>query len=104
EGEFTTKDFRTWCGSVAALHAFKETGPFENEKEAKKKIGEVLDKVSEQLGNSRTVCKKYYVHPSLLEMYENGKIEKMIVKKNGSVNETSLSPVEKTLISILETL
>jgi len=42
EGEFTAKDFRTWCGSVAALNALKETGSFEDEKEAKKKIVEVL--------------------------------------------------------------
>ncbi|HMK26893.1 MAG TPA: hypothetical protein VK483_12760 [Chitinophagaceae bacterium] len=106
EGEFTTKDFRTWCGSVAALNAFKETGSFENEKEAKKKIVEVLDKVSMQLGNSRTVCKKYYVHPSLLEMYENGKMEKLLekmedCKKN---DDCDLEAEEKIFMNMLESL
>ena len=100
---FTAKDFRTWCGTVAALTAIIENGLDKN-LDAKKKVIAVLDKVSEQLGNSRTVCKKYYVHPSLLQLYESGKIEKMITKQNAPANETSLSPVEKTLISILETL
>lgn len=101
--EFTAKDFRTWCGTVAALTAIIENGLDQN-LDSKKKVIAVLDKVSEQLGNTRTVCKKYYVHPSLLELYEGGKLEKMITKKNGPSDETTLSPVEKTLVKILETL
>ncbi len=101
--DFTAKDFRTWCGTVAALSAIIENGLPEGD--AKKKVVAVLDKVSEQLGNTRTVCKKYYVHPSLLEMYEDGKLKKWLSKKeNGSAAETSLTPVEKTLVNILESL
>jgi DNA topoisomerase I len=102
--DFTAKDFRTWCGTVAALTAIIENG-LDEDIDSKKKVIAVLDKVSKQLGNSRTVCKKYYVHPSLLEMYEGGKLEKKIIKQaNGSAGDTSLSPVEKTLINILEAL
>ncbi len=106
EGEFTAKDFRTWCGSVAALNALKETGSFEDEKEAKKKIVEVLDKVSLQLGNTRTVCKKYYVHPSLLDLYENGKMEKWLEKLNGckKSDDCDLEAEEKIFMNILESL
>ncbi len=106
EGEFTAKDFRTWCGSVAALNALKEIGPFENETEAKKNIVEVLDKVALQLGNTRTVCKKYYVHPSLLELYENGKIEKWLEKMDSckKSDDCDLEAEEKIFMSILESL
>ena len=70
----------------------------------KKKVIAVLDKVSEQLGNTRTVCKKYYVHPSLLELYESGKLDKLLSKKdNTTKNESGLSQVEKKLVNILET-
>jgi len=103
-GDFTAKDFRTWCGTVAALSAIIENGLVE-ELDSKKKVIAVLDKVSGQLGNSRTVCKKYYVHPSLLEMYEDGKLEKWLTKKeNGSASETTLSTVEKKLLNILDSL
>lgn len=103
-GEFTTKDFRTWCGSIAALNAFKETGSFENENEAKKKIVEVLDKVSMQLGNTRSVCKKYYVHPSLLELYENGDMEKWLEKMEACKknDDCDLEAEEKIFMNILE--
>jgi DNA topoisomerase-1 len=104
EDDFTAKDLRTWCGTVAALTAIIENG-FDEDPGTKKKVVAVLDKVSKQLGNSRTVCKKYYVHPSLIELYEGGKLEKWLPKNNNSVvNETSLTPVEKTLVNILESL
>jgi DNA topoisomerase-1 len=65
----------------------------------------VLDKVAELLGNTRTVCKKYYVHPSLLELYETGKLEKWLTQKdNTDRSNTGLSSTEKTLIRILENL
>jgi DNA topoisomerase I len=100
--DFTAKDFRTWCGTVAALTAIIENGL--EEVDSKKKVIAVLDKVSKQLGNSRTVCKKYYVHPSLLELYESGKLEKLVPKENDQTTDTNLSPVEKTLVKILEAL
>jgi DNA topoisomerase I len=102
--DFTAKDLRTWCGTLAALTAIIENG-LVTDSDSKKKVIAVLDKVSEQLGNTRTVCKKYYVHPSLLELYEGGKLDNILSKKeSSSKNETGLSPVEKTLVNILETL
>lgn len=68
--DFTAKDFRTWAGSVSTLFAFKEAGEFNSVSECKKKIVSVLDEVAINLGNTRTVCKKYYVHPSVIKSYE----------------------------------
>jgi len=102
--DFTAKDLRTWCGTLAALTAISENG-LGTGGDPKKKVIAVLDKVSEQLGNTRTVCKKYYVHPSLLELYENGKLDKWLSKKdNTAKTENGLSTVEKTLVNILEDL
>ena len=102
--DFTAKDLRTWCGTLVALTAINENGVV-TDSDPKKKVIAVLDKVSEQLGNTRTVCKKYYVHPSLLELYEDGKLDKWLSKKDNSAkNENGLSTVEKTLVDILESL
>ncbi|HEU5167511.1 MAG TPA: DNA topoisomerase IB [Chitinophagaceae bacterium] len=102
--DFTAKDLRTWCGTLAALTAITENG-LVTDGDSKKKVIAVLDKVSEQLGNTRTVCKKYYVHPSLLELYEDGKLDKWLSKKDSTTkNENGLSPIEKTLVNILESL
>ena len=102
--DFTAKDFRTWCGTVCALTAIIENG-MDEDLGKKKKVIAVLDKVSSQLGNTRAVCKKYYVHPSLLELYEQCKLDKLVSKKETSPgNGTGLSHVEKKLIDILDNL
>lgn len=103
--DFTAKDFRTWAGTVQAYIALKSIGCCETKTEAKKKIIEALDIVSGFLGNTRTVCKKYYVHPLILSLYENNKLEKYFnsmseVENNNS--KGSLSAEEKTVMKILE--
>lgn len=103
--DFTAKDFRTWAGTVQAFLALKSIGCCETATEAKRKIVEALDVVSEHLGNTRTVCKKYYVHPLILSLYESHKLEKYIdaldkIEKDD--NKASLSPEEKMVMKILE--
>ena len=102
--DFTAKDFRTWSGSVSALYAIKEAGEFETVSECKKKIVSVLDEVAINLGNTRTVCKKYYVHPTVIKSYEAGTIFKYISKldKDQDVNTAELNVAEKALMEILE--
>ena len=103
--DFTAKDFRTWTGTVNAFLAFKEIGFFESETESKKKITEAIDKVAESLGNTRTVCRKYYVHPAIITLYENKSLEKYfkeLDKIEVNDNAADLTPEEKIVVKILE--
>lgn len=102
--DFTAKDFRTWAGSVSALYAFKEAGEFETVSECKKKIISVLDEVAINLGNTRTVCKKYYVHPTIIKSYEEGTIFRYINELDGEkdIKAAELNTAEKALLQILE--
>ena len=102
--DFTAKDFRTWAGSVSSLYAFKDAGEFNSVTECKKKIVSVLDEVALNLGNTRTVCKKYYVHPTVIKSYEEGTIFKYIggLDEKKEVNSAELNTAEKALIELLE--
>ena len=102
--DFTAKDFRTWAGSVSALYAFKEVGEFETVTECRKKIVSVLDEVALNLGNTRTVCKKYYVHPTVIKSYEEGTIFKYItgLDERKDLKAAELNTAEKALLEILE--
>ncbi len=104
-GDFTAKDFRTWAGTVQALLAFKALGFYETVTETKRKIVEALDMVSRHLGNTRTVCKKYYVHPVIISMYEDKSLEKYF-KELDSIekddNKSGLTAEEKVVMKILE--
>jgi len=106
-GTITAKDFRTWSGTVLAFLAFKEVGNFETAKEAKKKIESVIDLVAEHLGNTRNVCKKYYIHPALISMYEEGKLGKylsMYKKRVHEVGAFDIEQGEKVVLKILEAI
>jgi DNA topoisomerase I len=70
--EFTAKDFRTWAGTLAAVAALKEVGVWSTQRQAKSNILRAIDQVAEQLNNTRAVCRKYYVHPSVFESYLAG--------------------------------
>lgn len=103
--DFTAKDFRTWAGTVNAFLAFKELGFFETQTESKKKVVEALDSVAKSLGNTRTVCKKYYVHPVIISMYENKSLEKYfdaLEKIEANDDKAGLTPEEKIVMKILE--
>ena len=102
--DFTAKDLRTWCGTLVALTAITENG-LVTDGDPKKKVIAVLDKVSDQLGNTRTVCKKYYVHPVIISMYEDKSLEKYIQQLNEiekDDDKAGLTPEEKIVMKILE--
>lgn len=103
--DFTAKDFRTWAGTVNAFLAFKEAGIAETDTAVKKNIVEALDKVALQLGNTRTVCKKYYVHPLIISLYESKGIQKyfdQLDEISVNDNKADLTQDEKMIMIILE--
>ena len=103
--DFTAKDFRTWAGTVQAFLALSASGCCESQAEAKRKIVEALDIVSNHLGNTRTVCKNYYVHPIILSLYESGKLENytaQLEKMEKNDGKASLTAEEKIVMKILE--
>jgi len=99
--DFTSKDFRTWMGTVYTIEAFKELGCCETEAEAKTKIALVIDSVARRLGNTRAVCKKYYIHPAIPAMYADKTLEKFL-KSGSRSKEKTFSEAERILIAILE--
>lgn len=104
--DFSAKDFRTWAGSLQALQAFRAIGDAITASDIKKNIIAVLDTVSGKLGNTRMVCRKYYVHPGLIELYEENKLIhylKELDKLEGEAGkEEGLTAEEEILMKILK--
>ncbi|HWM91045.1 MAG TPA: DNA topoisomerase IB [Thermoanaerobaculia bacterium] len=72
--DFTAKDFRTWGGTVLALSALLEVGMCESEKEANKAVVATVKQVAEELGNRPAICRKYYIHPVVIDTFVAGKL------------------------------
>ncbi len=102
--DFSAKDFRTWSGSVQALLAFREIGYGETMTSTKKNIVAVLDSVSKHLGNTRNVCKKYYIHPVLFGIYKTGRLHEVYLddKRATPDTENGLTREEQLLLDILK--
>jgi DNA topoisomerase I len=98
--DFSAKDFRTWAGTVQALIAFKSHNYPENASDIKKNIVSVLDVVAAHLGNTRSVCKKYYVHPAILNLYENRCLHRYFKKKTET--NVPIAHEENVLMRILQ--
>ncbi|MBK7351436.1 MAG: DNA topoisomerase IB [Gemmatimonadetes bacterium] len=69
----TAKDFRTWAGTMLAVRELRAAGAPASATDAERRILAALDAVATRLGNTRTVCRQYYVHPGVLQAYREGR-------------------------------
>ena len=70
--DFTAKDFRTWAGTVLAAQALARLARFTSQTEAKRNVMQAITGVAKRLGNTRSVCRKCYIHPAILAAYMDG--------------------------------
>jgi DNA topoisomerase-1 len=76
--DFTTKDFRTWSGTVLAACALCECETFTSQTQARRNIARAVQRVADQLGNTRAVCRKSYIHPAVIETYLGGTLAEVL--------------------------
>jgi DNA topoisomerase I len=79
--DFTSKDFRTWAGTVLAAKLLRDYERVDSEARAKKNIVSAIEQVAKQLGNTRAVCRKCYVHPAVIDAYLDGSIMKTVAQR-----------------------
>lgn len=70
--DVSAKDFRTWAGTVLAVLALSELGPFASQTQAKMNLRRAIEAVATKLGNTPTICRKCYIHPEIMACYMDG--------------------------------
>ena len=102
--DITAKDFRTWSGTVLAALALNEYKKYDTMAEAKKNIVAAIDHVAKQLGNTRSICRKCYIHPEVISAYMDGALIKMIEGEIEKKFKTSkfLSKEETLVLAFLK--
>jgi len=101
--EFSSKDFRTWGGTLLAAVELAEIGAAEDEKQAKKNVVRAVRSVAERLGNTPAVCRSSYIHPSVLKMYEAGvTLDEFRSRKARKIHriESDYEPEERALLRL----
>jgi len=104
-GPFTTKDFRTWGGTLLAAEYLAEAGVSQSDRAARKILLECVRHVAEDLGNTPTVVRTHYVSPWVFDRYLEGKILDDFEPRAGRIrlsSEAGLSRSELALKRMLE--
>jgi DNA topoisomerase-1 len=99
--EFTAKDFRTWAGTILAVGALTEIGPWTSQSQGKSNVLKAIDRVAEQLNNTRAVCRKYYVHPAVFESYLAGTLLEGLQNGTDKAAWSELEPEEASVVRLL---
>jgi DNA topoisomerase-1 len=74
--KISLKDFRTLCASAAALEALAHVAPAASERGRRRQVKEAVTAVSEELANTPAICRKSYVHQTVVAAFEKGKLAK----------------------------
>jgi DNA topoisomerase-1 len=103
--DFSAKDFRTWGGTVLALSALLEAGGCGSEREANHAVAEAIKHVAGQLGNRPAICRKYYVHPVVIDSFLGGSLAGALADattlKGEADGDAGLREMEARLLRLL---
>jgi DNA topoisomerase-1 len=104
--EFTSKDFRTWWASVLAVSALRELQPGSSKTQCEKNVVLAVDAVAGLLGNTRSVCRKSYVHPGVIDCYVDGSLPKVLDRRGMTAAKgvAGLRAEELALLTVLKHL
>ena len=103
--DFTAKDFRTWSGTVLAAMELAELEVCDSQTQTKKNVVQAIKTVAAHLGNRPATCRKYYVHPGVLDAYTDGLLSQ-VMKQCADAKTPDpvcgLRPEELAVVALLE--
>lgn len=76
---FTCKDFRTWGASRYGLLSLPEVREYIAKNQRRKWAPSLTSHVARMLGNTPTVCRKYYLHPQLISLVDNHEQRQQVI-------------------------
>jgi DNA topoisomerase-1 len=74
--QISLKDFRTLCASAAVLDALARMLPAASERQRRRQVLEAVRAAAAELHNTPTICRKSYVHETVVSAFENGVLER----------------------------
>jgi DNA topoisomerase I len=89
----TSKDFRTWGGTVCAAALLAKLGPPGSDRERTRHMRDAIKAAAERLGNTPAVCRRSYIHPKVFESYGGGTI--------AEIHTSGLRKEERAVLSLL---
>ncbi len=76
DAQISLKDFRTLLASVSALEELARTEPAADKRTRRRQILDAICKAADELGNTPAICRKSYVHETVVNAFEDGALER----------------------------
>jgi DNA topoisomerase I len=104
---YTSKDLRTFGGTVRAATILSDLGPAQGQREAHRNTVMVARLVASELGNTPAIARSAYIHPAVFEQYEaEGRTIHPLMRKEPravrSEEPVEYYPEEAALLRFLE--
>jgi DNA topoisomerase-1 len=103
--DFTAKDFRTWAGTVFAALALSAMPAFDSPAAGKRHVSRAVERVAHELGNTPAVCRKCYIHPTIITTYLEGTLSDALVphlERRVAASPHDLRPEERAVLALLD--
>src|SRR5262249_32735003 len=100
--KISLKDFRTLLASVAALDALARTAPAASARKRRSQVLDAIRATAEQLATTPAICRKSYVHESVVTAFEDGVLERFAATLRGCRSQTRREQVLARVIASMD--
>ncbi len=98
----SAKDFRTWGGTVKMVECLEAVLRDEPNLAPEKVVRKAVKDVANGLGNTPTVCSKYYIHPQVVALFKSGELIDYLRDHDATPAPGDLlSPIERLVLKML---
>jgi DNA topoisomerase-1 len=98
--KISLKDFRTLMASAAVLESLSRVVPAESARGRRRQVLEAVRAAADELANTPTICRKSYVHDTIVSAFEDGLLERFSSTLKGC---RSLARREQILAKVVAT-
>jgi DNA topoisomerase-1 len=81
--KISLKDFRTLMASAVVLESLSRITPAASERGRKKQVLEAVRAAADELSNTPAICRKSYVHDTIVTAFEDGILERFAATMTG---------------------
>ncbi|TPE46154.1 DNA topoisomerase IB [Pontibacter mangrovi] len=101
--DFTAKDFRTWGGTVRMVECLENVLDEQPELDKEKAIKAAVKDVANGLGNTPSVCSKYYIHPEVVNLFREDRLMNYLKRHDATKPKSKyLSGTEELVLKMLQ--
>jgi DNA topoisomerase-1 len=99
--KISLKDFRTLMASAVALETLSRVTPAESARGRKKQILEAIRAAADELTNTPAICRRSYVHDTIVTAFEDGILERFGATMRGRRSETKREQLLAQVVTVV---